>query len=523
MVSEKDLAPADVMSRHGRWRVWVSAVAIVVIAAAALWARVADLGARPMHTDEAVHAAKFGELLHTGGYKYDAAEYHGPILYYFNLPVAWARGQRTFATLDEVTLRLVPAIFGALLVLLCILASDALGRGGAAWAAAFVAASPGLLYYSRYYIQEIPFVFFAFLLVGAGWRFSRHPSLGWALLCGGAAGLMVASKETCIINWFGMVVALLLTVGPRRLMKAPWGLMAAGAAFALFVAVCWLTGFFTHPGALVDAAVGWLPYGQRVSGEGHQKPWPWYFEILFRRWRGGRVGPEVALIVMAGIAVVRLAYPACRRHRPLIVFLAIYAAAMLAVYTVIPYKTPWLLVSSLHAAAMLAGAGVAELLRILRPYNCGALAVAIGALALWQTGRAAHLACGRFAVDQSNPYVYSHTTRDLLRFVGNIRDAAAQHPDGKALVVKVMAPEYWPLPWYLRDFANVGYWPEIPEDPAAPIVVTTPDSAEAVRQRLSGDYATDFGGLRHGYLLVSFIRQDLWDAMVEVRSKATSR
>ena len=87
----------------------------------------------------------------------------------------------------------------------------------------------------------------------------------------------------------------------------------------------------------------------------------------------------------------------------------------------------------------------------------GAVAILIGALALWQTGRAAHLACGRLAADQSNPYVYSHTTRDLIRFVGNVRDAVAQHPDGTAVTIKVITPEYWPLPWYLRDFPNVGY------------------------------------------------------------------
>ncbi|MCC6353217.1 MAG: TIGR03663 family protein [Verrucomicrobiae bacterium] len=516
-------AGSGVWGGHRPWRAWVSAGAVVVIAGFGLWARVVDLGGRPMHTDEAVHAAKFGELLSTGAYRYDPQEYHGPILYYFNYPVAWLRGQRTLAELDEVTLRLVPAIFGVLLVLLCILASDGLGRGGAAWAAAFVAASPGLLFYSRYYIQEIPFVFFTFLLVGAGWRFSRRPSLGWALVAGAAAGLMVASKETCIIHWFAMGVALLLTVGVRRLWGAPWGLMAAGAGCALLVAVSWLTGFFTHPGALADAAQVWLHYGARATGEGHEKPWPWYFEILVRGWRGGRFGPEAAMLAMACVAVVRLAFPACRHHRPLVVFLAIYAAVSLAVYCAIPYKTPWLMVGSLHAAAVLAGAGVAELLRVLRRVRVGWIAVLVGVLALWQTGRAARLACGRLAVDQSNPYVYSHTTRDLVRFVGNIRDAAARAPEGKATVVKVVAPEYWPLPWYLRDFTSVGYWSAMPQDPVAPIVVTTPEWAESLRPRLDGKYAMDFGGLRHGVVLVAFIRQDLWDAMVAARSGGGGR
>jgi predicted membrane-bound mannosyltransferase len=38
---------------------------------------------RPMHTDEAVDAIKFGALLEKGSYIYDPAEYHGPTLNYF--------------------------------------------------------------------------------------------------------------------------------------------------------------------------------------------------------------------------------------------------------------------------------------------------------------------------------------------------------------------------------------------------------------------------------------------------------
>jgi hypothetical protein len=45
-------------------------------------------------------------------------DHHGPTLYYLTLPVAWLRGQHTLASLDERTLRAVPAVFGAGLLLL---------------------------------------------------------------------------------------------------------------------------------------------------------------------------------------------------------------------------------------------------------------------------------------------------------------------------------------------------------------------------------------------------------------------
>jgi hypothetical protein len=46
-------------------------------------------------------------------------------------------------------------------------------------------------------------------------------------------------------------------------------------------------------------------------------------------------------------------------------------------------------------------------------------------------------------------------------------------PEGHNTIVKVIAPDgdYWPLPWYLRRFKNVGWYENLPADPFAPIVI----------------------------------------------------
>jgi hypothetical protein len=43
------------------------------------------------------------------------------------------------------------------------------------------------------------------------------------------------------------------------------------------------------------------------------------------------------------------------------------------------------------------------------------------------------------------------------------------------VVIKVIAPDsgYWPLPWYLRQFPNVGWWSTMPTDPYAPIMIVS--------------------------------------------------
>ena len=114
-----------------------SAAAFVAVAlTAGLALRLARLDARPMHHDEANQAVKFGALLERGEYRYDTDD-HGPTLYYLTLPGRWLRGQTTLASLDERTLRAVPAIFGAATILLLPLLTKEHRPDGGSWPARF--------------------------------------------------------------------------------------------------------------------------------------------------------------------------------------------------------------------------------------------------------------------------------------------------------------------------------------------------------------------------------------------------
>ena len=79
----------------------------------------------------------------------------------------------------------------------------------------------------------------------------------------------------------------------------------------------------------------------------------------------------------------------------------------------------------------------------------------------------ARLANTTYAADQRNPYVYAQTSPDLLNLVRRVEALAREHPQGSNMVVKVMAPDsdYWPLPWYLRNLKQVGWWDQVPPTP----------------------------------------------------------
>src|SRR4029079_369329 len=133
--------------------------------AAGLGLRLARVGTRPVHHDEASQSVKFGALLERGDYRYDASDHHGPTLYYLTLPAAWLRGQHTLAALDEQTLRGVTATFGVVTILLLPLMTAGIGRTAVASSALLLALSPAMVFYSRMFIQESLFACFTLWFV----------------------------------------------------------------------------------------------------------------------------------------------------------------------------------------------------------------------------------------------------------------------------------------------------------------------------------------------------------------------
>ena len=161
------------------------------------------LAERPMHGDEAIHAIKFGQLLEQGTYRYDRNDYHGPTLNYFTLIPAKLSGAANLKQVNEMTLRIVPVVFGTLLVLLLLLLADGLGTGATIIAAILTAISPAMVFYSRYYIQEMLLVCFTFGLIVSGYRYVQSKNVGWAFIGRGICRVDVCDKRNmhyCV--WF---------------------------------------------------------------------------------------------------------------------------------------------------------------------------------------------------------------------------------------------------------------------------------------------------------------------------------
>lgn len=471
-------------------------VLAVVLLAGAL--RVPHLARRPMHTDEAVHADRY-RLLLDGQYRYDPTEYHGPTLNYLTLIPALLSGAGfSYAQITETTLRIVPVFFGVLMVALVWLIARDTGSAAAVMAALLTAVSPVMVFYSRYYIQEMLLVAFTFGLIACGWRYVREGRLFWAMAAGVFAGLMYATKETCIIAFGSMGVALLavLLIQQRRqsLAELTGGIRGRHAAAALglagIVVVLFYSSFLTYPRGVLDSLLTFQTYFDRAGGGvAHHHPWYYYLKLLAGyRFADGPVFSEGLILVLAVVGTVGVLWNRCRAlHPDLGRFLVVYSWTMAVIYSLIPYKTPWCLLGFYHGMILLAGIGMAWLLSLgPRGVRVVWLILLVGGAA--HLGRQAYLAAYVYDADSRNPWVYAHTSRNVFVIVDEVNKIAAADPAGRDMDIQVIVPEndYWPLPWYLRSFGNVSYDTMVRNAvPAAPLIIAKyPDVDAALRHKL---------------------------------------
>src|SRR6266478_6776829 len=196
-------------------RAWqLSSIAILIVGA---FLRLYNLSLVPLHHDEGVNGNFLVTLVREGKYTYNPENYHGPTLYYFSAIIPWlARflGGKSFGDnygLTTFNIRLVTAAFGIGTIWLALLLRKRIGSMGALAAAGLIAISPGAVYLSRYFIHESLFVFFTLGIIVAALKYYDTGRSVYPILASISTALMVATKETWIMNGPVLLIALVTT------------------------------------------------------------------------------------------------------------------------------------------------------------------------------------------------------------------------------------------------------------------------------------------------------------------------
>ncbi len=534
-------------------RTWLICGLFIMAGAAIL--RLYDLSLVPFHHDEGVNGNFLVRLVREGFYHYDPANYHGPTLYYFSAVIPWIlrflfgeSAQNNYG-LNTVSVRLVPALFGLGTIWLVLLMRRRMGKVGALCAAALIAVSPGAVYLSRYFIHETLFVFFTLGIVVAGLKYFEVGNPVYLVLASVSAALLFATKETAVISAAVLAIALATTHlygwlrnsffrenrrdrkqgrsesgrktsphtrAPERLGGRRKLALLGLIAIIIFVGVNVFfyssprspftssPSFFTNYPKGVYDAVKTFEFWTKTGKEMHVHPIPTYVWWLLQQ--------EPPLIFFGTIGAALIVW---RPRNGFALFSALWAFGLLAAYSLIRYKTPWLLLNFVVPLALISGYA----LQFLYDWGMGGirLIIAIMLPAVAISGyKTVDLNFFNFDNDaQSYVYVYAHTRREMLAMVDEIERVAQRTKRGTKTGLTIVSSDYWPLPWYLRDYTGVGYHGRMTSS-TEPVIVASESQGAEVQANFGDSYQQVHSGfnsagsypLRPGVNLLLYVRRD---------------
>jgi uncharacterized protein (TIGR03663 family) len=474
------------------------------VAALGFGLRMHQLGARPMHTDEAVNAYVLGQTLAGHPFHYDAKDRHGPALAALALPLVRLQGARSFADLTEAGLRLTPVLAGTLTLLLFGAAVDIFGFAPCLIAAALTAVAPLPLYYDRYFIHEPLLAAATLLLLLAACGLWSCTTAWRAALAGAAIAMMLATKETAVLNLTALAIAGCCSrfwLGKGELADQRQALCAAivAAATFLLIGIAFYSWFGRDWHGLRELLRAIPRVLSRVRGEGHQKPFWYYLQLL----ASGRSGLALSCLAVTG-AVLALR---SRTNRGLFA-LSCYGLTLVMLYSVIPYKTPWLALTVWVPFALLAGFSIDTAFRRAWATNQRRLLIPVLVAACLTLTAAIRSDTRRWVyvrpADEDNPYAYAHTGEDLLDLPAGI-DRLAQERSIASPRIAVIAEDPWPLPWYLRHLPGTGYFQPGQDPGSADFYITSTEAVEQYQAQLH-NLRPEFFGVRPGVLILVWSR-----------------
>jgi uncharacterized protein (TIGR03663 family) len=498
--------------------------------------RVASLDIKPPHFDEGINGWFCDQMAKNGYYAYDPTNYHGPVHFYVLFVSLQLFGRNLWA------LRL-PVVLASLLTIFWIfLFRPFLSRTVCYLAALGMAISPGFIFYDRYSIHESWLVLFLIVTFWGilGISTSREPRYFWGFILGLTG--MILTKETYVIHLaaFAAAGALVLVMRrpapdlegrclqrpgvasnappapkpdrPQRRTRLPVRHILGAILVGLVLITFFYSGNFRYWRGLDGLYQTFLPWTKTAVGAaGHGKP---DFDLLplvppflahvpvlgafanFKlNWYWIRLLLDYEWFALAGLL---FSFRFFLGGNPALRFLAFYGLGVILIYSIVPYKTPWCIISIAWPFLFLGAALLEFIAKRLNRLVAVLVALPLFAHAAWKSY---DLNFVHFDSAKER-YVYVQTLVEYRNFVDPILEKGARSPKSKTkLSGLVLLSSYFPIPWVLGEFPNIGYyntdnaWPEKLD---ADFIVVDEEKADKLEKGLKDRYFTTDFRLRDG-------------------------
>lgn len=422
---------------------------IVVVAG---FFRFFDLGLKPPHFDEGINGHFVTTIWRDGFYTYDPTNFHGPLYFYLChlAEIILGRSIDSFRAMNGVL---------AMFVVVLVYRFRQFTGAAATIAAWMMAVSPAFTFYGRYAIHETLFVLGQLMFVFGRFSWMSRPTrsaLAWMAV---GATILISTKETFFI-FFGIWFIAEFCVWRFELLEKAhrnWSTFSAlseaekrdlilraalYAGLALFALAALYTGFFEWPQGINDFARAFKFWSKTGVGaaSGHEKPFTYWLELLSRYEWALAVGLVFSLYGMLCLRTED-------RKQRILLFTGF--GTWLA-YSLIPYKTPWLILNFWPLAFFTFP--VANQNRRTRLfYPCLVfLLLSVSIYKSWQLNFV-------HPTDASEPYVYVQTTEDYSTVMNVLKKKVERNPEVRNTPIIIMIQDPWPLPFDLSLYPKMRY------------------------------------------------------------------
>lgn len=485
----------------------------------ALVFRLFNLGERVFHHDESVHASFTLKLLERGEYSYDPA-YHGPFLFHSTAAVFH------FLGINDTTARLVPVFFGVAAIFVLFLLKKELGKSGVLWSMFLLAFSPSMVYFSRFFRNDMIIVFCTLAAVAGAFRYldnihssKRYPYL---ILTASSLAIAVSSKENAYLiiaifgayagmgflywiysDWKKENLGLKKTLLRKTSTLSPYlpEMILSGALF-VFIILFFYSSVFRYDVSLfsiVEKAFShWMEMHriERIGG-----PFYYYIPILFVY--------EIPIVIFGTAGFFHFLENRVRnkgQNYSFFLFLCYWALTSLLLYSYLQEKVPWLVVHIVLPFGLLAGAFIGEMFSLnseirqikQASYSGKTRALLTGILVLTllvSMGQCISVNYYR-SMEDKELMTYTQASPDIRELMEKINGFNGS-PD--TLRIYVIDPNqlYWPLPWYLRDYEKAAYSSKPPSSSKYDAIIV-PISYDMYRELPGEEYSSYNFTLRPG-------------------------
>lgn len=423
----------------------------------ALVFRFTDLSLKPPHSDEGGNGFFVNQIWSNGFFTYDPGNYHGPLLFYL-----FQISEKIFG-FGVHSFRIVTAFFSFLTVWLVLYYRNVIGRYASFFIAVALAISPGMIFFGRSAIHEAVFVFSQFLWIMGFLKLRESAEKqGFIMFSAGLLGSILL-KETFLVFGVAFVVAWVwaeifpkiagwLKIKKEQLPLPDFSsvdekLITRTIVVAAIIWIILYTGFFHNRKGISDffmALMPWLKTG--VSGSGHDKPFFYWLQLMLRYEWFALAGLAAAL---AGV------FKSSWKMR----FFSVLALMNWLIYSIIPYKTPWCIISIIWPLVVVAGLWADVLILKLRAPNLPAYLLAASAVVV-VFGHSVMTGYRLNFVNYSDPserYVYVQTKNDIKRIEDILMEKIHASPAFQNMHIQINLNDSWPLPWLFSRFPNTQF------------------------------------------------------------------